>query len=51
MQIRLNDSIAEEGGAGVEAEELFAILMIQAPNQREFYRPLFRDLVYAMLVD
>jgi hypothetical protein len=25
--------------------------MIQAPNQREFYRPLFRDLVYAMLVD
>ena len=33
------------------AEELFAILMIQAPNQREFYRPLFRDLVYAMLVD
>ena len=33
------------------AEELFAILMIQAPNQREFYRPLFRDMVYAMLVD
>ena len=33
------------------AEELFAILMIQAPNQREYYRPLFRDLVYAMLVD
>jgi CubicO group peptidase (beta-lactamase class C family) len=33
------------------AEELFALLMIQAPNQREFYRPLFRDLVYAMLVD
>lgn len=33
------------------AEELFAILMIQAPNQREFYRPLLRDMVYAMLVD
>ena len=33
------------------AEALFAILMIQAPNQREFYRPLFRDMVYAMLVD
>lgn len=33
------------------AEELFAILMIQAPNQREWYRPLFRDMVYAMLVD
>jgi hypothetical protein len=25
--------------------------MIQAPNQREFYRPLFRNMVYAMLVD
>jgi len=25
--------------------------MIQAPNQREWYRPLFRDMVYAMLVD
>lgn len=33
------------------AQDLFAILMIQAPNQREFYRPLFRDMVYAMLVD
>ncbi len=33
------------------AEELFAILMIQAPNQRDYYRPLFRDLVYATLVD
>ena len=27
------------------AQDLFAILMIQAPNQREFYRPLFRDMV------
>ncbi|NBQ86123.1 MAG: class A beta-lactamase-related serine hydrolase [Betaproteobacteria bacterium] len=33
------------------AEELFAILMIQAPNQRDYYRPLFRDLVYASLVE
>ena len=32
-------------------EELFAILMLQAPNQREYYRMLFRDLVYAALVD
>jgi CubicO group peptidase (beta-lactamase class C family) len=28
---------------------MFAILMIQAPNQRDFYRPLFRNLVYAAL--
>lgn len=33
------------------AEELFAILMIQAPNQRDDFRPLFRDLVYASLVE
>lgn len=32
-------------------EDLFAILMIQAPNQRDYYRPLFRDLVYAALAD
>lgn len=32
-------------------EELFAILMLQAPNQREYYRMLFRNLVYAALVD
>ena len=29
--------------------DMFAILMIQAPNQREYYRPLFRSLVYAAL--
>jgi hypothetical protein len=23
--------------------------MIQAPNQRDYYRPLFRNLVYAAL--
>ena len=33
------------------AEDLFAMLMIQAPNQREYYRHLFRDMVYAALVD
>ncbi len=33
------------------AEDLFACLMLQAPNQREYYRILFRNLVYAALVD
>jgi CubicO group peptidase (beta-lactamase class C family) len=32
-------------------ERLFAILMIQAPVQREHYRVLFRDLVYAAVTD
>ena len=32
-------------------EALFATLMIQAPNQREYYRMLFRNLVYAALLD
>ena len=32
-------------------EDLYALLMIQAPNQRDHYRPLFRTLVYAALVD
>ncbi len=31
-------------------EDMFAILMIQAPNQREYYRPLFRNMVYAAMV-
>ena len=31
------------------AEQLAAVLMIQAPGQREVYRVLFRDLVYAAL--
>lgn len=31
------------------AHDLFAILMLQAPNQRDYYRPLFRNLVYAAL--
>jgi CubicO group peptidase (beta-lactamase class C family) len=29
--------------------DMFAMLMIQAPNQRDYYRPLFRNLVYAAL--
>ncbi len=32
-------------------EDLFACLMLQAPNQREYYRMLFRNLVYAALAD
>ena len=33
------------------AEDMYAILMLQAPNQREYFRMLFRDLVYAALLD
>lgn len=33
------------------SEELFALLMIQAPNQRGHYRQLFRTMVYASLID
>ena len=33
------------------AEDLYAILMLQAPNQREYFRMLFRDMVYATLLD
>ncbi|MES2685625.1 MAG: serine hydrolase domain-containing protein [Pseudomonadota bacterium] len=33
------------------AQDLYALLMIQAPNQRDHYRPLFRSLVYAALLD
>ena len=33
------------------AEQLFGILLAQAPNQREHYRAVFRTLVYAALVD
>ena len=32
------------------ALDMYAMLMIQAPNQRDYYRPLFRDLVYAALM-
>ena len=33
------------------AERLFAVLMIQAPVQRDYYRMLFRDMVYAAIAD
>jgi CubicO group peptidase (beta-lactamase class C family) len=33
------------------AERLLAVLMTQAPVQREYYRLLFRDLVYAAIAD
>ncbi len=33
------------------SERLFAVMMIQAPIQREYYRLLFRDLVYAAIAD
>jgi CubicO group peptidase (beta-lactamase class C family) len=33
------------------AEQLFALLLIQAPGQRDYYRTLFRDLVYAAFDD
>ena len=33
------------------AERLTAVMMIQAPVQREYYRLLFRDLVYASITD
>jgi len=32
-------------------ERLYAVLMIQAPVQRELYRVLFRDMVYAAVAD
>jgi CubicO group peptidase (beta-lactamase class C family) len=32
-------------------EKLFALMLIQAPGQREYYRVLFRDLVYAAFAD
>ncbi len=31
------------------SEEMFALLMLQGPNQREHFRALFRSLVYASL--
>jgi CubicO group peptidase (beta-lactamase class C family) len=33
------------------AENLFAILLIQAPGQREYYRMLFRAMVYSAFAD
>lgn len=31
------------------ALDMYAMLLSQAPNQRDYYRPLFRDMVYAAL--
>ncbi|MBX3653670.1 MAG: serine hydrolase [Ramlibacter sp.] len=33
------------------ANGLYAVLMVQAPNQREEYRALFRQMVYAAVLD
>ena len=33
------------------AEDMYALMLIQAPHQRDYYRPLFRNLVYAALLD
>lgn len=33
------------------AQDLLAVMLIQAPNQRAWYRQLFRNLVYASLLD
>jgi CubicO group peptidase (beta-lactamase class C family) len=33
------------------AEQLFAIMLIQAPGQRDYFRTLFRDLVYSAFDD
>ena len=33
------------------AEQLYALMLIQAPGQRDYYRVLFRDLVYSAFTD
>ncbi len=33
------------------AEDMFALMLIQGPGQREYYRILFRDMVYAAFAD
>ena len=64
--VRLEEGIAAQAGskglyfwggiAGTTffvdpAKDFFALMMIQAPNQRDYYRPLFRNLVYAALLE
>ena len=63
--VRLQAGIAQPGSLGQyfwgglagtafwvdPAEQLFAVLLIQAPGQRDYYRTLFRDLVYAAIDD
>ena len=33
------------------AKDFFALMMVQAPNQRDYYRPLFCNMVYAALLE
>jgi CubicO group peptidase (beta-lactamase class C family) len=33
------------------AEQLFAVLLVQAPGQRDYFRTLYRDLVYSAIDD
>jgi CubicO group peptidase (beta-lactamase class C family) len=64
--VRLEEGIAAQAGskglyfwggiAGTTffvdpARDFFALMMLQAPNQRDYYRPLFRNLVYAALLE
>ena len=64
--VRLEEGIAAQAGskglyfwgglAGTSffvdpAKDFFALLMTQAPNQRDYYRSLFRNLVYAALLE
>lgn len=64
--VRLEEGIAAQAGskglyfwggiAGTTffvdpAKDFFALMMLQAPNQRDYYRPLFRNLVYAALLE
>ena len=32
-------------------EDLFVVFMMQSPKQRQHYRPVVRDMIYAALMD
>lgn len=64
--VRLEEGIAAQAGSkglyfwgGIAGttffvdptKDFFALMMLQAPNQRDYYRPLFRNLVYAALLE
>lgn len=66
LSVRLSEGMASvNGSAGLchwsgiagttffvdPAEQLFGMLLIQAPHQRDHFRTLFRNMVYAALVD
>jgi len=66
VAVRLADGLATSAGSAGQyywggiagtvfwvdpREELVAVLLTQAPGQREYYRALFRNLVYAALAD